>query len=105
MAWVNNLFIISLHKCDAKSILRKMIRRACCVILSCSSAGQFAKAAEFCGASCRAVEAVHGSHSIELATELHKLAQLLFNRCLCALSLTIHVVLVLHCRHCIYDLL
>jgi hypothetical protein len=44
-----------------------------------ASLGQFAKAAEFCGASCRAVEAVHGSHSIELATELHKLAQLLFN--------------------------
>lgn len=38
------------------------------------------KAAEFCAAGCGAVEAVHGSHSIELATELHKLAQLLFNR-------------------------
>ena len=42
--------------------------------------GVFGKAAKFCAASCRAVEAVHGSHSIELATELHKLAQLLFNR-------------------------
>ena len=94
MAWVNNLFIISLHKCDVKAYVEKMIRKACCVIkiLSCSSAGEFAKAAEFCGASCRAVEAVHGSHSIELATELHKLAQLLFNRCLCALLL-----IVLHC--------
>ena len=38
------------------------------------------KAAEFCAIGCGAVEAVHGSHSIELATELHKLAQLLFNR-------------------------
>ena len=44
------------------------------------AAGEFVKAAEFCAAGCRAVEAVHGSHSIELATELHKLAQLLFNR-------------------------
>jgi hypothetical protein len=45
-----------------------------------ASTGEFGKAAELCAASCRAVEAVHGSHSIELATELHKLAQLLFNR-------------------------
>lgn len=44
------------------------------------NAGEFVKAAEFCAAGCGAVEAVHGSHSIELATELHKLAQLLFNR-------------------------
>ena len=42
--------------------------------------GELGKAAEFCAASCQTVEAVHGSHSIELANELHKLAQLLFNR-------------------------
>lgn len=42
--------------------------------------GELGKAAEFCAASCQTVEAVHGSHSIELATELLKLAQLLFNR-------------------------
>ena len=42
--------------------------------------GDFQRAVEFCEASCRAVETVHGSHAIELTIELHKLIQLLFNR-------------------------
>ena len=53
----------------------------CTIVCACViSLGEFVKAAEFCAAGCRAVEAVHCSHSIELATELHKLTQLLFNR-------------------------
>ena len=43
-------------------------------------AGEFVKAAEFCETSCKAVDVAYGSYSIEIATELRKLAQLLFKR-------------------------
>ena len=42
--------------------------------------GEFVLATEHCRRSVEAVEVVHGEDSIELAQELHKLTQLLFNR-------------------------
>ena len=41
--------------------------------------GEFVLATEHCRRSVEAVEVVYGEDSIELAQELHKLAQLLFN--------------------------
>lgn len=42
--------------------------------------GEFVLATKHCRRSVEAVEVVYGEDSIELAQELHKLAQLLFNR-------------------------
>ena len=44
------------------------------------AAGNFKSASHYSELSCKAVEAVLGSDSVELGNELHKLALLFFNR-------------------------
>ena len=51
-----------------------------CILCPSLGIGDFVRAARHCKESVNVVEGLFGSNSIELAHEMHKLAQLLFNR-------------------------
>ena len=51
-----------------------------CILCLSLGIGDFVRAARHCKESVNVVEGLFGSNSIELAHEMHKLAQLLFNR-------------------------
>ena len=51
-----------------------------CILCPTLGIGDFVRAARYCKESVNVVEGLFGSNSIELAHEMHKLAQLLFNR-------------------------